>query len=67
MSEAVTISLKRLREQNQKLEQDLNLAVSALELACELLPVPEHRQDDVWYYKEKQVYETLAKITGKAE
>lgn len=39
-----------------KLTKALLKAVELLEISTDLLPVPEHRQDDDWRGKEAQVY-----------
>lgn len=45
-----------------RLTEALSVAVTMLELAQELLSVPEHHQDDEWYEKEKLVNESLKSI-----
>jgi hypothetical protein len=51
----------RVREVNVEREAAVQELVEALELACELLHVPEHMQDDDWSKKQQEVNEVVAK------
>jgi DNA-binding ferritin-like protein len=47
------------------LTASLKSAVDALNVACNLLPVPEHSQDDEWYEHEMGVHKTLIDLKAK--
>lgn len=46
----------------QEYKKQLDAALIGLDLACDLLAVPERNQDEGWYEKEKEVYEIWRKI-----
>lgn len=46
----------------QEYKKQLDAALVGLDLACDLLAVPERNQGDGWYEKEKEVYEIWRKI-----
>ena len=56
LADDLTVDENDLRDALRKADA----LAGALELACELLPVPEHCQDAEWYKKEARVYDALA-------
>ncbi len=46
-------------------DEDVKAAFDALNLATELLHVPDHQQDDEWYEKQKEVETALERIQAR--
>jgi hypothetical protein len=60
-------TIASLREQLRLAQEQLKQTRAMLELAAELLPVPEHNQGDQWFEDQGKITEFLAAPPTKVE